>query len=213
MVQLLAFNRGKSLDTFLSQFPVKQFDDDSEYYWEVLGSSRRNIPLVEARDENGNIIAADAPNAGIGGAPIYLVFSEDWFSDGELIMGNLNEIYPLRVLGDARMEGSNAVYKCQLFGDKGMGIPAERLQAGERFSIDYAPVEAEGSRKVGDIHFSSPVSMRNEWSTIRIHHKVWGNKLGRKLAFGIPMVHTDESGRQVKDTANMWINLMCSQAA
>lgn len=30
------------------------------------------------------------------------------------------------------------------------GIPAERLLAGERFSIEYAPVEREGSRKVGD---------------------------------------------------------------
>lgn len=48
--------------------------------------------------------------------------------------------------------------------------------------------------------------MRNEWSTIRIHHKVWGNKLGRKVAFGIPMVHTDESGRQVKDTSDRWMH-------
>lgn len=86
------------------------------------------------------------------------------------------------------------------------GIPAERLLAGERFSIEFAPVEREGSRKVGDIRFSSPVSMRNEWSTIRIHHKVWGNKLGRKLAFGIPMVRRDESGKQVKDTTNMWMH-------
>lgn len=30
------------------------------------------------------------------------------------------------------------------------GIPAERLQAGERFSVGFAPVERELSRKVGD---------------------------------------------------------------
>lgn len=30
------------------------------------------------------------------------------------------------------------------------GIPAERLQAGERFSHEFAPVERELSRKVGD---------------------------------------------------------------
>ena len=29
------------------------------------------------------------------------------------------------------------------------GIPAERLLAGERFSIEYAPVESELSRGVG----------------------------------------------------------------
>jgi hypothetical protein len=44
MVQLLALHRGKTLDTFLSQFPVKEFNDDSEYYWDIIGTSRRNIP-------------------------------------------------------------------------------------------------------------------------------------------------------------------------
>ena len=104
------------------------------------------------------------------------------------------------------MEGTNACYKCELMGGITNGIPAERLLAGERFSIEFAPVEREGSRKVGDVRFSTPVSMRNEWSTIRIHHKVWGNKLTKKLAFGIPMVRRTEDGKQVKDTANKWIH-------
>lgn len=78
MVQLLAYHRGKSLDTFLSQFPVKEFEDDSEYTWDVVSSSRRNIPLVEARDENGTKIESGV--AGEGGAPFYLVFSEDWWA-------------------------------------------------------------------------------------------------------------------------------------
>ena len=56
MVQLLAFYRGKTLETFLNRFPTKEFADDSEYTWDVIGSSRRNIPLVEARDENGTVI-------------------------------------------------------------------------------------------------------------------------------------------------------------
>ena len=56
MVQLLAYYRGKTLDTFLSQFPTREFEDDTEYYWDVIGSSRRNIPLVEARDENGVVV-------------------------------------------------------------------------------------------------------------------------------------------------------------
>lgn len=30
------------------------------------------------------------------------------------------------------------------------GMPAEELQAGKRFSVEYAPVERELSRKVGD---------------------------------------------------------------
>ncbi|MBS5087578.1 MAG: hypothetical protein KHZ36_07135 [Clostridiaceae bacterium] len=205
MVQLLAFYRGKTLDTFLNQFPVREFDDDSEYFWDVISSSRRNIPLVEARDENGKVVEDGDGNVGVGTAPFYLVFPEDWFADGEVIVGSLNQVYPVRILGDARMEGTNAVYKVETMGGLTQGIPSERLLAGERFSVEYAPVEKEMSRKVGDIRFSTPVSMRNEWSTIRIQHKVAGNKLGKKVAFGIPMVR-DVNGKQVKDTANMWMH-------
>lgn len=85
MVQLLAAYKGKSLDTFLSQFPVREFEDDNEYTWDVIGSSRRNIPLIEARDENGDTVRAESGLVGAGTAPFYLVFPEDWFADGRLV--------------------------------------------------------------------------------------------------------------------------------
>lgn len=80
MVQLLAFYRGKTLDTFLSQFPTKEFENDSEYYWDVIGSSRRNIALLEARDEDGAVVDGTdlTKMIGAGTAPFYLVFAEDW---------------------------------------------------------------------------------------------------------------------------------------
>lgn len=84
MVQLLAFRKGKTLETFISKFPTKQFDNDEEFTWDVIGSSKRNIPLVEARDENGNVVTAESANVGAGTAPFYLVFSEAWFADGKL---------------------------------------------------------------------------------------------------------------------------------
>ena len=203
MVQLLAYQRGKTLDTFLNQFPVKEFEDDSEYTWDVIGSSRRNIPLVEARDENGTPVEDDGSMVGVGTAPFYLVFAEDWFADGEYIVGNLNELYQFRILGDPRMEGTNAVYKVELAGGNTTGCPAERLLAGERFSVEAAFVEKELSRKVGDIRFSTPVSMRNEWSNIRIQHKVPGSMLNKKLAVGIPVV---KDGK--KDVKNMWMHVV-----
>lgn len=129
----------------------KEFEDDSEYYWDVIGSTRRNIPLLEARDENGNVVTASTTtNVGVGTAVFELVFPEDWFADGEVIVGNLNEVYPMRILGNPRMEGTNAVYRCELMGGITQGIPAERLLPGERFSYEYAPVERALSRKVGD---------------------------------------------------------------
>ena len=150
MVQLLAYKRGRTLDTLLSQFPTKEFDTADEYTWDVCGSTRQNIPLIEARDENGSVVTAASGNVGAGTAPFYLVFGKDWFSDGEYIVGNLNELYQFRVLGDARMEGTNAVYKVELAGGNEDGVPAERLLAGELFSIEAAFVEAEMSREVGD---------------------------------------------------------------
>ena len=206
MVQLLAYHRGKSLDTFLSQFPVKEFEDDSEYTWDVISSSRRNIPLVEARDENGNTITTGV--AGEGGAPFYLVFGEDWWADGEVIVGEKNEVYPCRILGDVRMEGTNAVYKVELMGGVISGMPAEELQAGKRFSVEYAPVERELSHKVGDLRFSTPVSMRNEWSTIRIQHKVPGSMLNKKLAVGIPVTEETAGGKLTKTVKNMWMHVV-----
>ena len=196
MVQLLAYQRGKTLDTLLNQFPTREFENDEEYTWEVIGSSRRNIPLLEARDEDGVVVEDNGKMIGAGTAPFYLVFPEDWFADGEFIVGNLNEVYQFRVLGDARMEGTNAVYKVELAGGNTEGVPAERLLAGEA-----AFVESELSRKVGDVRFNSSVAMRNEFSTIRIQHKVPGNKINKKLAVGIPVV---DNGKVT--TMNMWMH-------
>ena len=201
MVKLLAYQRGKTLDTLLNQFPTREFENDDEYTWDVIGSSRRNIALLEARDEDGVVVEDNGKMIGAGTAPFYLVFPEDWFADGEFIVGNLNEIYQFRILGDARMEGTNAVYKVELAGGNTEGVPAERLLAGEKFSIEAAFVESELSRKVGDVRFSSSVAMRNEFSTIRIQHKVPGNKINRKLAVGIPVI---DNGKTT--TMNMWMH-------
>lgn len=205
MVQLLAYYRGKTLDTFLNQFPVREFEDDSEYTWDAIGSSRRNIPLLEARNEDGEPVIETSGMIGVGTRPFYLVFSEDWFADGEYIVGNLNEIYQFRILGDPRMEGTNAVYKVELAGGNTLGCPAERLLAGERFSKEAAFVEKELSRKVGDLRFSSPVSMRNEWSTIRKQYKVPGSMLNKKLAVGIPITK-ETNGRYTKTVSTMWMH-------
>ena len=80
MVQLLAWYRGKTLDTFLSQFQTKTFDSDDEYTWDIIGSAMRNIPLVEGRDADGKIVESGNNNVGVNGEPFYLVFAEDWFA-------------------------------------------------------------------------------------------------------------------------------------
>jgi len=200
MVQLLASYKGKTLESLLAKFPTKTFETSDDYEWDIIGSHRRNIPLLEARDLSGNVITSGM--AGVNGEPFYIVFAEDWFADGEVVVGDLNEIYPLRILGEAITEGSNAKYKVELMGGITDGMPAEELSAGKKFSIEYAPVEADLSRKVGDIRFSSTSKMRNEFSTIRIQHKVGGDMLNKKVAVGIPVI--DKGGN--KRVENMWMH-------
>lgn len=186
MVQLWAAQRGKTLESLLSKFPKKMFETDDEYTWPIIGSSRRNIPIIEARDKDGNVVTSGM--VGVGVEPFYVVFGEDWFADGEVIVGEKNEVYPLRILANGWSEGTNTVYKVELMGGVLTGMPAEELTAGKLFSIEYAPVERDFSRRVGDARFAAPTAMRNEFTTIRISKEVGGKMLNKKVAIGIPVV-------------------------
>ena len=205
VVQLLAFHKGKTLNTFLSQFPTKEFESDEEYTWNIIGSATKNLPLLEARTIDGRIVVAGDDNVGVNGEPFCVVFEEDLFADGAVIVGELNEIYPLRILGEGRREGTNIVYQVELMGGITTGMPAEQLLPGKRFSKEYAPVEKEFSRKVDDITFASPIAMRNEFTTIRMQHKVSGALINKKIAFGIPVSVPTATGYTVKNY-DMWMH-------
>lgn len=207
MIQLLARNFGNSLETVLSKYPTKEFEDDSEFFWDVIGSARRNYPLVEARKYDGTVItSATSGMIGANREPFFLVFDEHAFFDGEEIMGELNQVYPIRIVDKPKTEGTRYVYLCEMANGSNNGIPASRLQAGEKFSYTFAPVERGLSKEVGGVRYATPMKARNEFTTIRIHDEVSGDVYGKKIAMGVPMVRTDASGKQVRDTANMWMH-------
>jgi hypothetical protein len=205
MIKLLAWHKGNTLDSFLSQFPVKQFDTDDELTWDCIASNERNIPLVEAYDTSYTLVKKDGVNVGANMQPFYLVFAEDYFANGEILFGNLNEVYPMRVLGEPTVQGTNYVYKVEAYGFTG-GVPAERLLAGELFSYAYAPSTEALSKSVGDVRYSTHFSMRNEWSHVRLQTKVPGNMFGKKLAVGLPVMKETESGEKVGKVVTTWID-------
>ena len=184
MVELLARNYAKSLESTIARFGTKEFDTDDEYIWDVVAASRKNIPLIEARGLDGTVITEGF--AGANGEEFYLVFGEDWFYNQEIIHGSKNEKYPLLVKGNPRYEGTNVVLTVQLAAPIAAGMPADLLQLGERFSYSHAVVSRGLSRGVGGIRHAAPTSMRNEWTTIRLKHEVSGDLLDKKLAFGVP---------------------------
>lgn len=189
IVRLFSCQRGTpSFETLLNDAGIVEFENDQDIKWKVLGATDRNIPLVEARDENGVVVTpSTTENVGANVAPFELVFAEDWFADGEWIVGNLNEIYQFRILGDARQEGTNWVYRVELGGGNTAGVPPERLQQGEKFSVEAAYIERERSRKVGDVRFAAPLSMRNDWTTIRLSTTVSGKQVLDKIAIELPV--------------------------
>lgn len=204
VVELLARNYAKTLESTLSAFPTKEFETDDEYVWDVLGATRRNIPLVECRNMDGTV-ATGENMVGKNGEEFYLVFGEDWFFNQEIIHGRFNEKYPILIKGNPRYEGTNVVYTCEVANGTTSGIPAKYLQLGERFSTSHAVVSRELSRGVGGIHHVAPTSMRNEWTTIRLKDEVSGALIDKKIAFGVPMVK-EEAGRMVKSTQPMWMH-------
>lgn len=206
MTVLMSSMHLPTLDTYLSkEVPVREYEDDSELFWDVVTSSRRNIPLVEARRANGEVVKAGENNVGVNFEPFYLVFPTDWFALGEVIWGELNEVYPMIVKEAGRQEGTNTVYLVEPFGAQGAeGIPPEQLIVGKKFSWAYAPVEENFSRKVGDVRFSSPVSMRSDWQRVRLQHKVGGKELGKRLAANIP-VSREVNGKMQTAIASRWM--------
>ena len=206
MVELLARNYSKSVESMLANFPTKEFETDDEYTWDVVASTRRNIPLIEARDITGTVIGAgDNVFAGKDGEEFYLVFGEDWFFNQEIIHGNLNEKYPLLIKGKPRYEGTNVVYLVELANGDPNGVPGKRLQLGERFSYSHAVVSRGLSKGVGGVRHAAPTSMRNEWTTIRLKHEVSGDLLDKKLAFGVPAIK-EVNGKTVKSTETVWMH-------
>ena len=203
LIELLANNYGKNLDIFLSQFAVKEFETDQDYTWDVIGSTRRNIPLKYAIDAEGDPVTEGGHMVGADKALFSLVFDEEWFFDGELLYGELNEAYPMRVMGPVQNKGTEYVYTVQLFGVNTAGVPSEQLLPGKRFSYGHAPVGRGLSRNVGGLRHATPASMRNEFSQIRLSHKMSGELLNQKIAMVVPIVNSEG---KVADTT-MWMHL------
>ena len=89
MTVLLSSMHRPTLNSYLStEVPTKTFEDDTDIFWDVISSARRNVALVEARYADGTVVtASDTVNVGVGFEPFYLVFNTDWFAKGEILWG------------------------------------------------------------------------------------------------------------------------------
>lgn len=183
LTRIAQVNFGLDLDTYLDQFQPLYLDTDDDFTWELVGSGKKNVPLVEARINATAITAASTP--GLNFTAFELVFAEQWFTDEHVIVGHKNEKYQLQIQNDPVPEGAYWVYTVKLLtGDPDLFMPYEELTAGTRFSKDFSLVEQTLSKKGGGINFTSPFKMRNAFSMIRMQHTTPGNMINRPLMTG-----------------------------
>lgn len=201
----------KNLDTVLSKIPVKYLEDEGDFIWKLVGSHERNIPLIEARFAGAVVQTGDA---GVGSyrEEIELVFGERWFTDVHVIAGNKPDVYQYRILEDPKPEGANRwVYTVEVWGGQETmaGVPGDELLKGERFSIEGAPVERTMSKKGADITFTSPYTLKNTMSQLRVEHTVPGNMINCKLnttdVFYSKIESVDPNNPKQKHVSNTWM--------
>ena len=180
--KFLAGSGVNNLATVLERYPQETMETEEDFTWKLKGHDEKNVPLNYAYDGSNNPITAAHNSNGKHGADIFLVFEEKAFSDVNVIVGEKNEVYQFRIM-EAGMEREDGWhFRCNLMGAaKLTGIPGSELVNGKRFSKDFSPVEDTMSLKGGDIVFTSPIDMRNGFTTLRMEHKVPGNMLNRKV--------------------------------
>jgi hypothetical protein len=199
--KMLAQSYGTSLDTMLSELPVKTLESDDDFTWKLMGHSDTNVALVEARFQGSTVTATDV-NVGQGGADFELVFSTRRFSETELIVGEKNEQYPIQIQEEYQ-EGTNTVYRCTVWGSAAnlTGIPGEELVSGKLFSSEYAPVEESFSIRGSELNFTSPSTFRNTFTRIRKQYTVPGNMVNRKVVGSFEFL--DKNG--TKQSMTTWL--------
>jgi hypothetical protein len=187
-------NKGVNFGMILKQFTPFYCKTDADFRWHLQGDSRKNIPLIECKVQ-GSAIAATS-RAGLAGARFTLIFPERYFSDTNLIVGEKNSVYPIRIVGIPEPYGAGMwAYTCELFtGDPTLFIPYEELVAGKKFSKEWSIVSKTLSVKGGTPSYTSPFAMRNVFSMIRMEDTRPGNMIARPVAFSWPAV--DENGKQ-----------------
>jgi hypothetical protein len=131
-------NFGVDLDSQLSKYKVKYLDTDDDFTWELIGSGKKNVPLVEARltPAGTAVVVGDEPGKNV--TSFYMVFPERWFTDEHIIVGHKNEMYSLQIQSEPVADSTNWIYEVKLItGDPDLFVPIEELAAGKRWSREW----------------------------------------------------------------------------
>ena len=193
---------GEDLISYMEQFPTHYISDDKEFEWLLQGAEEKNIPLVKVTDLDGvDFVGGD--EIGKGNSRFKMWFSEKLFFKQHVIVGMKPDLYKVLLRSDGNQVGDYFVYEAELLtGDETLFLPAEEVEAGTRWSIEYSLSEQTLSKDGSDISFTSPFRMSNRMSMIRKKHLIPGDMINKKendpVVFGV-------SGKDNK-TFTTWLN-------
>lgn len=195
---------GMTFEDFLNQMPIKYLDLDDDFVWDLVGSGKKNIPLLVASlTEGGAQVAANA-QVGIGGSVFYMTFPEPYFSQTQVIQGEKGNSYQIRLVENGVNLGGGYCYKAQFLGGNADAyIPAAVLAAGKRWAIMGSLSETTLSSRGSGVTHTSPYRMRNTFTQFRKEFTVPGNMIQRPLGITI----ADASSGSTKKFT-MWRNML-----
>lgn len=177
-------NFGATVSAYLDKFSALYLDSDDDFTWDLVSNGKKNIPLVRASLTSGGSAISATDRCGENFTEFYLVFPEAYFTDVNQIVGERNEVYPVRVLDDPKPVGNYYEYRVSLnTGNEALFMPYDELLPGKRFSKDFSPVERTLSKKGGGVHYTFPFKMQNAFTMLRMQDTVPGNMIDRPVKF------------------------------
>lgn len=181
LTRIYETNFGQDLDSYLERFGSKQLDTNDDFVWDLMGTAKKNVPLIRAEINGSTVSAGDEP--GKNNTRFDLVFPEYHFTDVNVIVGEKNEAYPMRIVDEPVPDGNYWRYTVELVtGDPSLFVPVEELQQGKRFSKEWSLVEQKLSYKGGGTSYTSPFTMRNTFTQIRMEKLCSGEMINYPLA-------------------------------
>jgi len=201
LVYLHSLNTGgMALDTYLKKYlddKVIYTDNDDVVTATIFGMVKGNTRLIsyEAHDRN---------RVGLNKAEFKLVFADPLFSEVHDIVG-MNDRYKVKVMSDAKQEGTGYAYICTVMGGNDNYIPASELTAGTLWSRDGASVPMTRSRKGAKASYTSPYKRSYNWSSTRTENEAGGDMAKRPIA---AFTLVDDKGKSFNywEDYDTWVN-------
>lgn len=165
--------------------------NDIIYRWQVMGDSRKAIPITKAAFEAASSIGIAASTFKIG-------VGEKWFAEGDVIVPD-DTRYSFRVIKEVEFDGNDYILTCQLItATQTDFIPAALLAVGKELSKDFNIVENDHSRTSGETHYATPLMLENYMTTLRKSYSVTGAAHDKVL--NVKLMNPDGS-----EMASTWV--------